>query len=94
MNVYRLMGSRIGTAAALDLGDRLSRWHDAMVVHARRFGTNPAAECDDDCPHAEARGLWLAAVDVFGDLAFDLKFLVKHGARALVSAPGQLDARP
>lgn len=80
MNVYRSLGSQVGTTAALDLGDRLSGWHDAMVIHTRRFGPSAGPDCDDDCPHAEARALWLAAVEVFGDLALDLRFLFRHGA--------------
>jgi hypothetical protein len=94
MNVYKLLGSRVGTVEALDLGERLSRWHDAMVMHARRSGAGPGPDCDEDCPHSEARSLWLAAVDVFGDLALDLRFLVKHGARTVVVEPSRLDARP
>lgn len=94
MNLYKLAASRVGTPEAHDLGVRLSRWHDAMVMHARRFGAGPGPDCDDDCPHAEARGLWLAAVDVFGDLALDLTFLVRQGARTIVSESRRLEARP
>lgn len=94
MNVYKLLGNRVGTPEALGLGEHLSRWHDAMVVHARRFGPGKGPNCDDDCPHAEARRLWLSAVGVFGDLALDLTFLVKHGARAIVAEPTRREARP
>ena len=93
MNVYRSLANRVGTPAALDLGDRLSDWHDAMVVHARRFGSSAGPDCDDDCPHAEAGALWLAAIEVLGDLALDLKFLSRHGAPRVVAALSQRESR-
>ena len=79
MNIYRVIGNSIGTSEAVDLGERLTEWHDAMVTHERKRRL-VGADCDDRCPHAEARDLWLAAVDVFGDRALELPYLVKHGA--------------
>jgi hypothetical protein len=31
--------------------------------------------CDEDCPHAEARGLWREAGPVFGERSSELTFL-------------------
>lgn len=79
MNVYRSIGFAVGTAEALALAVRLSAWHDAMVAHQRPADTARAARCDDDCPHAEARFLWLEAVEVFGEHTKQFKFLRRHG---------------
>ena len=38
--------------------------------------------CPEGCPHEEARGLWSAALDVFGDRAAALRFLQRSGAHA------------
>ena len=76
MNPYLVLGSRVGTPEATWLSDRLSAWHDAMVAHERRLRTPGATDtCSDECPHAEADGLWTEAVEVFGDRARDLTFL-------------------
>jgi hypothetical protein len=83
MNPYAWLGSRIGTAEANSLSDRLAAWHDAMVAHERRLRTRrPDDICDDECPHVEARTLWGEAVAMFGPLATDLAFLRSHGAAA------------
>lgn len=87
MNLYQLIGSRVGTADALALSGRLAAWHDAMVAHERRLRTSQFdVECDEECPHAEARMLWAEAVMTFGAPASELSFLrsravnVKGGA--------------
>jgi len=92
MNPYLVLGSRVGTPEATWLSDRLSAWHDAMVAHERRL-KNPGAtdRCNDECPHAEADGLWTEAMEVFGDRARDLTFLRERadaGAEARHRAPG------
>lgn len=81
MNLYRSLGTEVGTLEALDLAQRLAAWHDAMVLHNRRAGALRADRCDHDCPHAEARSLWTEAVIVFGHRAHELGFLRTHGAR-------------
>ena len=43
------------------LSGQLAEWHDAMVAHERHLGTaNGPAVCGEDCPHGQARDLWLA----------------------------------
>lgn len=79
MNVYRSVGYAVGTTEALALATRLSSWHDAMVAHQRPADTARITRCDADCPHADARGLWQEAVDIFGDEAQQLVFLRRHG---------------
>jgi hypothetical protein len=81
MNIYRLIGDRIGTAEARELAERLVLWHDAMVKHLRVSAAPTAAACDDDCPHVEAASLWADAADVFGPAARELRFLFDHGTR-------------
>jgi hypothetical protein len=76
MNPYVLLGSRIGTREAASLAERLAAWHDSMVAHERRLRTAPTDQmCDDECPHVEARTLWIEAVATFGDGASELRFL-------------------
>lgn len=76
MNPYLMLGSIIGTAEALSLGQRLAAWHDAIVAHERRLTTGRAIDaCAEDCPHAAARGLWREAGPVFGARATALTFL-------------------
>lgn len=76
MNPYLLLGSRIGTAQAASLAERLTAWHDSMVAHERRLRTTASdARCDDECPHVEARALWNEAVATLGDRAAELHFL-------------------
>jgi hypothetical protein len=81
MNVYRFIGSAVGTREALDLAHRLSAWHDAMVRHGRRTGAHTDA-CEIDCPHQQAASLWLEAVDVYGERALELAFLRSVGQLA------------
>jgi hypothetical protein len=98
MNVYKSLGYAAGTPEALALAARLSAWHDAMVAHQRPADTTRITRCDDDCPHAEAKLLWLEAVDVFGDGAEQMGFLQRHGASAHRLPPNARDvpgdARP
>jgi hypothetical protein len=79
MNIYRILGDRIGTLEARELAQRLVAWHDAMVKHLRVVGSRVTARCADDCPHAEAGVLWAAAQDILGDNARQLQFLRSHG---------------
>jgi hypothetical protein len=81
MNVYRILGDRIGTSEARELAQQLIAWHDAMVKHLRRVGSVATATCADDCPHVEAGVLWTAAQDVLGAGARQLEFLRAHGGR-------------
>jgi hypothetical protein len=50
-----------------------------MVKRLRKASLR-RADCDEECPHVEARLLWAEAVDVFGDDAKKLTFLRAHGA--------------
>ena len=85
MNLYSMVGTGNGTPEAAALSDRLVTWHDAMVAHERKVRARRADElCDEDCPHAQARGLWFEALEVFGDRAQELTFL---RSRALGSEP-------
>ena len=86
MNIYRMIGSSVGTAEAQELAARLSSWHDAMVAH-ERSAARPA--CDDECPHVEAPTLWDEALQTFGDRAAELRFLRSRGLPASRhAAPG------
>jgi hypothetical protein len=83
MNPYTMLGSGFGTNEAMSLTARLSAWHDAMVAHERRLRNGTTSDrCDDDCPHAEARGLWSEAVATFGPRANELAFLCSRGKEA------------
>jgi len=76
MNPYVTLGSGIGTAEAASLYVRLTAWHDAMVAHERRLRSGrTTATCDEECPHAEARTLWVKALATFGARASELTFL-------------------
>ena len=77
MNIYLMIGNNVGTPDAVELGERLSAWHDAMVAHERRPPGSPV--CDEECPHNEAALLWKQAVTTFGPYAADLKFLRSRG---------------
>lgn len=79
MHFYKAAADLIGTADAHELAARIAAWHDAMVHHARAIRVR-GAECDDDCPHAQAGALWAAALEVFGDHAWRFTFLQSHGA--------------
>ena len=86
MNVYKSIGYAVGTPEALALAVRLSAWHDAMVAHQRPADTARVARCDDDCPHAEARFLWLEAVEVFGEHTNQFGFLRRQGCPRFLRA--------
>ncbi len=76
MNVYTMVGSGLGTAEATALSARLATWHDTMVAHERKIRARRAdAACDEECPHADARTLWIEALEVFGERAQELTFL-------------------
>ncbi len=80
MNLYRSLGTEVGTLESLDLAQRLAVWHDAMVLHNRRAGGTGDDLCENGCPHVDARALWIEALDVFGHRAHELGFLRTHGA--------------
>ena len=83
MNMYAMLSSGVGSIDAMDLSARLSAWHDAMVAHERRLKTGATSDrCDDECPHAEARVLWVEAQATFGARAQELKFLRAAGRLA------------
>jgi hypothetical protein len=76
MNPYSAIGSRLGTAEAESLSQRLTAWHDAMVAHERRLRAGRTDDgCDEDCGHSDARALWAEALTTFGDRAYELSFL-------------------
>jgi hypothetical protein len=78
MNMYQVLGDRIGSLEARALAQQLVEWHDSMVKHLRVVNHH-GRECPERCPHEQARGLWSAAIDVFGDYAGELRFLRTHG---------------
>jgi hypothetical protein len=83
MNLYTMVGSGNGTPEAEALSGRLGIWHDAMVAHERKIRAGRAdAPCDEECPHAEARTLWIEALEVFGDRAQELTFLRSRATAA------------
>jgi hypothetical protein len=86
MNIYRVLGDRIGTIEARELAEQLVAWHDAMVKHLRVVSSRSDATCVDDCPHGEAALLWAAAQHTFGTKAKDLTFLRSHGQRLPTSS--------
>ena len=76
MNPYSAIGSRLGTAEATSLSQRLTAWHDAMVAHERRLRAGRTGDgCGEDCCHSDARALWAEALTTFGDRAYELSFL-------------------
>ena len=90
MNMYRILGDRVGTHEARDLARRLMRWHDAMVTHMR--GSNRQLQgCPEGCPHEEATELWSAAMSLFGDQASALQFLRRHSSSARHHATAPLE---
>jgi hypothetical protein len=76
MNLYAMVGAGNGSREATELSTRLAAWHDAMVAHERkiRAGRGRTA-CNEECPHGEARTLWLEALATFGARARELTFL-------------------
>ena len=88
MNPYLALGTGIGTSDAAALSVRLASWHDAMVAHERALRSgHTGVECDDECPHGEARTLWSEAVATYGAAAEELGFLRSR-------ATGGHDGRP
>ena len=85
MNIYRVLGDRIGTSEARELAQQLVAWHDAMVKHLRVVGSRPTLQCGDGCPHEEASVLWTAAQNILGASARQLEFLRSHGQRRRAS---------
>ena len=83
MNIYLMLGSRMGTPDAQELAARLSAWHDAMVAHERQRDRT----CDDECPHANAGVLWDQATQTFGERARDLVFLKLRASRRAIRPP-------
>ena len=95
MNIYRVLGDRIGTSDARELAQLLVAWHDAMVKHLRVVGARPTRQCADGCPHEEASVLWAAAQDILGVDARQLEFLRSHGQRQRASTlPSARDRAP
>jgi hypothetical protein len=90
MNPYRSLGNALGTRAALDLAERLSAWHDSMVMHQRRAGVSRGRACAADCPHVQAPQLWAEALDLYGPRAHGLGFLRTH---ATAGDPGRAHVR-
>ena len=82
MNLYTMVRSGNGTPEAAALSARLAAWHDAMVAHERKIRAGHAEVCDEECPHADARTLWVEAVDVFGNRAQELTFLRSRATNA------------
>ena len=81
MNPYAMLASGRGESTSSALAARLAAWHDAMVAHERRLrGGRTGDVCDDECPHVEARALWVEAVAAFGERAHELSFLRSRGA--------------
>lgn len=75
MNPYGIVGSGIGTLE-VSLRARLMAWHDAMVAHERRLRSGRTTDsCGDECPHAEARELWVEVSAMLGARAGELTFL-------------------
>jgi hypothetical protein len=83
MHLYQSIAVRVGTRAAFALAPRLAVWHDDMVRHQRRARASRESACAPDCPHNEARSLWLEALEAYGDEARQLGFLRTHGGLTL-----------
>jgi hypothetical protein len=86
MTLYRSLANAVGTREALELTPRLASWHDAMVVHQRRFGSARGPLCDGGCPHADAEMLWSEALAAYGERAHELRFLRTHGTSSFPEA--------
>lgn len=83
MNLYAMVGTGNGTPEAAALSARLAAWHDAMVAHERKMRAGRTGEmCDEECPHGEARMLWVEALEAFGDRAQGLTFLRSRATAA------------
>lgn len=79
MNIYRMIGNALGTPEAIELSERLSAWHDAMVAHER--SARQPDGCDDECPHVDAASLWREAAQLYGERASELVFLRSRGGQ-------------
>lgn len=79
-NPYHMLACLAGHPDAHPLADELTRWHDRMVAHVRRYGPRPPADCcpEDRCPRVEAWALWSLASRVFGQRARELTFLSRQ----------------
>jgi hypothetical protein len=54
-----------------------------MVAHERKIRAGRAEDvCDEECPHGEARTLWVEALEVIGDRAKELTFLRSRAIRS------------
>ena len=94
MNPHMMLSSGPGTQKTTALRNRLSAWHDAMVAHERRLRAGATSDvCDDECPHVEARALWLEAVGAFGARAQELTFLRSRGDQTQQSGASGASAR-
>jgi hypothetical protein len=82
---YQAIAHRIGSTGAMELGRRLSSWHDRMVAHERRAHVS-RQPCDEACPHAESIELWEGALEILGEAAERLTFLKSTAAAAVASA--------
>jgi hypothetical protein len=82
---YQVIAHRIGSTGAVELGRRLSSWHDRMVAHERR-ARSTRQPCDEACPHAESIELWQGAREILGEAADRLTFLKTTAAGAAASA--------
>ena len=87
MSHYQAIAHRVGSIDALELGPRLSSWHDRMVAH-ERLARSSRQRCDDGCPHAESIELWQGAFAILGEAAERLTFLKTTAANAAMSAAG------
>lgn len=83
MNFYTAVAVRVNSPAALELSQRLTAWHDAMVAHERHIAGQTSAGCDEDCPHAEAAALWNEALTTYGQHAHELTFLRARSLEAV-----------
>ena len=83
MSHYQAIAHRVGSTGALELGHRLSSWHDRMVAHERLARSSPR-RCHETCPHSESIELWEGALEVLGDAAENLTFLKTMAANAVV----------
>jgi hypothetical protein len=76
--LYRTFVNRVGTQEAIALAHDLEHWQGPMEAHRAeiaKLGFDPDRHAWADCPHAEARSLWVRAVALLGSRADDLTFL-------------------
>jgi hypothetical protein len=88
MNIYLMTANAVGSDDALELAERLARWHDRMVAHERR-----GAPCAEGCPHAEAQQLWDEAARIFRARAAELRFLQSRGGVRRQRPPSTIGVR-